>query len=76
LLLLCEVALGDMLELTEAKYIEKLPENKHSVKGVGRTQPNPQESVTREDGVEIPLGKPLVNDKLKSSLLYVSIAIY
>lgn len=33
LLLLCEVALGDVHELTQAKNITKLPDKKHSVKG-------------------------------------------
>lgn len=32
LMLLCEVALGDMLEFTNAEYVTKLPKNKHSTK--------------------------------------------
>ena len=32
LLLLCDVALGDMYERTLADYIEKLPKGKHSTK--------------------------------------------
>jgi poly [ADP-ribose] polymerase 1 len=77
LLMLCEVALGDMVELTEAKYVEKLPKNKHSVKGVGRTQPNPSESHHLEDGVEIPLGKPVIDATgLQSSLLYNEYIVY
>ena len=32
LLLLCDVALGDMYERTQADYIEKLPKGKHSTK--------------------------------------------
>ncbi|XP_055386145.1 poly [ADP-ribose] polymerase [Condylostylus longicornis] len=76
LMLLSEVALGDMYELTNANYITNLPKNKHSCKGVGRTHPNPKESIFREDGVEIPLGKPITDDKLKSSLLYNEYIVY
>ncbi|XP_075147427.1 poly [ADP-ribose] polymerase-like [Haematobia irritans] len=75
-LLLSEVALGDMLECSTAKYITKLPADKHSCFGRGRTMPNPKESYIREDGVEIPLGKPISDDKLKSSLLYNEFIVY
>lgn len=34
LLLLCDVALGDMYEKTGSEYIEKLPAGKHSTKGI------------------------------------------
>ena len=33
-MLLCEVALGDMYELTRAEYMEKPPKHYHSTKGV------------------------------------------
>jgi hypothetical protein len=69
LLLLCEVALGDVYECTTAEYIEKLPRGKHSVKGIGRSQPNPKQSILSEDGVEIPLGT-LASDSKQTSLLY------
>ncbi|TMW48487.1 hypothetical protein DOY81_006414, partial [Sarcophaga bullata] len=76
LMLLSEVALGDMMECTAAKYVTKLPNDKHSCFGRGRTMPNPSESIIREDGVEIPLGKPITNDTLKSSLLYNEFIVY
>lgn len=76
LMLLSEVALGDMMECTSAKYVTKLPPNTHSCFGRGRTMPDPKESVIREDGVEIPLGKPFTDDKLKSSLLYNEFIVY
>lgn len=75
-MLLSEVALGDMMECTAAKYVTELPKNKHSCFGRGRTMPNPAESVVREDGVEIPLGKPITDEKLKSSLLYNEFIVY
>lgn len=76
LMLLSEVALGDMMECTAAKYVTQLPKDKHSCFGRGRTMPDPSESVFRADGVEIPLGKPIDNDNLKSSLLYNEFIVY
>ncbi|XP_067616114.1 poly [ADP-ribose] polymerase isoform X1 [Eurosta solidaginis] len=76
LMILSEVALGDMLECTSAKYITKLPPNKHSTLGRGRTMPNPSESYKREDGVEIPFGKPVTDEDLKTSLLYNEYIVY
>lgn len=75
-LLLSEVALGDMLECTAAKYVEKLPKGKDSCYGRGRTMPNPKESHFREDGVEIPLGTAITDENLKSSLLYNEFIVY
>lgn len=56
-MLLSEVALGDCLELNKANYIKALPNDKHSVKGLGKTYPDPAEAYTQEDGVIIPIGK-------------------
>ncbi len=59
LILLCEVALGDMNEKMQTDYnAANLPKGKNSTKGCGVTHPNPSESVL-VDGVEIPLGNPL-----------------
>lgn len=76
LMMLSEVALGDMMECTAAKYVTQLPKGKHSCFGHGRTMPDPKESHIREDGVEIPLGKPITDEKLKSSLLYNEFIVY
>ena len=40
LLLLCDVALGNMYEARKAEYIEKLPTGFHSTKGLGKTAPD------------------------------------
>ncbi|MFS7901678.1 putative NAD(+) ADP-ribosyltransferase transcription regulator SAP family [Helianthus anomalus] len=70
-LLLCEVALGDMAELLEAKYdADKLPQGKLSTKGVGATAPDMSESESLEDGVVVPLGRPKKQSSTKASLLY------
>lgn len=76
LMLLSEVALGDMHELTNASFVEKLPAGKHSTKGVGKTSPDPGQAHTRSDGVVIPLGTPVDNTKLRSSLLYNEYIVY
>lgn len=76
LMLLSEVALGDYHELTRATYINKLPDGKHSVKGIGKTAPDPSMAHTCEDGVIIPLGKGITNDKLRSELLYNEFIVY
>ncbi|KAK9945695.1 hypothetical protein M0R45_011194 [Rubus argutus] len=70
-LLLCEVALGDMAELLTAKYdADKLPEGKLSTKGVGGTEPDLSKAQLLEDGVMVPLGKPKENPCRKGDLLY------
>lgn len=76
LMLLCEVALGDTLELNKANYIKKLPNDKHSVKGLGKTYPDPSEAKKLEDGVVVPIGKPIEDSKLKSDLLYNEYIVY
>lgn len=74
LLLLCDVALGEMMELKDAKNVTKLPSGKHSCKGLGMTCPDPKISKKIGD-VDVPLGKPVKN-KTKSSLLYNEFIVY
>uniref|UniRef100_UPI003AB0C0FC poly [ADP-ribose] polymerase 1 isoform X2 n=1 Tax=Centroberyx gerrardi TaxID=166262 RepID=UPI003AB0C0FC len=75
LLLLAEVALGNMHELKKASHITKVPKGKHSVKGVGRTAPDPGASVTL-DGVQVPLGKGANTNIDDTSLLYNEYIVY
>lgn len=75
-LMLCEVALGDSMELQQAKMITKLPKGVHSVKGCGKTYPNPDEAVILDDGVEIPTGMPICDLSIDSSLLYNEYIVY
>lgn len=74
-LMLCEVALGNSLELKEAKMITKLPKGMHSVKGCGQTYPNPNETI-RQNGMEIPTGMPICDLSVDSSLLYNEYIVY
>ena len=58
LLLLCEVSLGKQNELLNADMdADKLPKGKHSVKGVGKTSPQPENFTKLSDGTIIPMGK-------------------
>uniref|UniRef100_A0AAV2KEV0 Poly [ADP-ribose] polymerase n=1 Tax=Knipowitschia caucasica TaxID=637954 RepID=A0AAV2KEV0_KNICA len=75
LLLLGEVALGNMHELKKAAHISKLPKGKHSVKGMGRTAPDPSATVTLE-GVQVPLGKGVDTNIEDTSLLYNEYIVY
>ncbi|KAJ6879992.1 hypothetical protein NC652_033359 [Populus alba x Populus x berolinensis] len=76
-LLLCEVALGDMAELLCANYdADKLPSGKLSTKGVGRTAPDLSDAKALEDGVVVPLGKPKEQQGSKGSLLYNEYIVY
>lgn len=47
-----------------------LPKDMHSVKGVGKTQPDSNGTVTLSDGVVVPIGKPVINLDVKSPLQY------
>jgi hypothetical protein len=77
LLLLCDVALGNMHELYHADYIEKLPHGKHSTWGRGKTQPDPEKSVKLKNGVEVPCGLAISAElKKDSSLLYNEFIVY
>uniref|UniRef100_A0A672YT45 Poly [ADP-ribose] polymerase n=1 Tax=Sphaeramia orbicularis TaxID=375764 RepID=A0A672YT45_9TELE len=75
LLLLAEVALGNMHELKKASHITKLPKGKHSVKGLGRTAPDPNATVAL-DGVQVPLGKGVHTNIDDTSLLYNEYIVY
>lgn len=75
-MLLCEVALGNMYERTRADYIEKLPKGMHSCKGIGKTEPDPKQTIKTDDGVEIPLGEGITDIDTDSTLLYNEYIVY
>lgn len=75
LILLGEVALGSMYELKAASHITKLPKGKHSVKGLGRTAPDPAATV-QLDGVDVPLGKGMSTNINDTSLMYNEYIVY
>ncbi|XWS76284.1 hypothetical protein CRYUN_Cryun01aG0162400 [Craigia yunnanensis] len=65
LMLLSEVALGEVYELTGAKYIEKLPKGKHSTKGLGK-----------KDEIIVPCVKPVPSNVQASELMYNEYIVY
>lgn len=76
-LLLCEVALGDMNELLDADYeANNLPKGKLSTKGVGQAAPNIADSMIIEDGLVVPLGKPKYEPSKRGYLQYNEYIVY
>merc|ERR1719431_2179929 len=75
LLMLCEVALGNMYERTKAEYVEKLEPGLHSTKGVGKTEPDPQ-GMKELDGVKVPAGLGMKDNQKKTDLLYNEYIVY
>ncbi|XP_034941348.1 poly [ADP-ribose] polymerase-like [Chelonus insularis] len=79
LLLLCEVALGNMVEKHQQCPDIELPADKHSAFGRGKTCPNPEEIYKFLDGVEIPYGTPISSSDLSLTdlvLLYNEYIVY
>ncbi|KAG1362571.1 Poly [ADP-ribose] polymerase [Cocos nucifera] len=76
LMLLSEVALGEVYELKKATYMEKPPKGKHSTKGLGKTVPLESEFVKWRDQVIIPCGKPVPSSIRASELLYNEYIVY
>merc|ERR1712079_463941 len=75
LLMLCDVALGNMYEATKAEYIEKLAPGFHSTKGLGKTAPDAA-NVKTLDGAEVPVGVGVKDTNLKTDLLYNEFIVY
>ncbi|GBG92800.1 hypothetical protein CBR_g57225 [Chara braunii] len=76
-LLLAEVALGDMRELTDADYnANKLPPGKLSTKGLGKVAPDPKDAIKLPDGTVVPLGKGKDTNVDKGYLCYNEYIVY
>lgn len=76
LLLLSEVALGEVFELKKASYMEKPPEGKHSTKGLGMKKPRESEYVKWRDQVVVPCGQPIASNVRASELMYNEYIVY
>ncbi|KAG9441461.1 hypothetical protein H6P81_017315 [Aristolochia fimbriata] len=76
LMLLSEVALGEVHELKKACYMEKPPEGKHSTKGLGNNVPKQSEFVKWRDEVTVPCGRPVPSSVRASELLYNEYIVY
>jgi len=75
LLLLCDVALGNMYERNKAEYVEKLDAGLHSTKGVGKTEPDPAGD-KELDGCKVPTGSGVKDNNKKTDLLYNEYIVY
>ncbi|KAI3875434.1 hypothetical protein MKX03_036768 [Papaver bracteatum] len=76
LLLLSEVALGNVYELKKAWYMEKPPEGKNSTKGLGKKAPQKSDYVTWKNNVAVPCGKPVTSNAKTSELMYNEYIVY
>ncbi|XP_043688247.1 poly [ADP-ribose] polymerase 1 [Telopea speciosissima] len=76
LMLLSEVALGEVYKLKKASYIEKPPQGKHSTKGLGKMKPQESDYVKWRDEVVVPCGKPVPSNVKSSELMYNEYIVY
>ncbi|CAN6545379.1 unnamed protein product [Malus baccata var. baccata] len=76
LMLLSEVALGEVYELKKAAYMDKPPKGKHSTKGLGKKIPQESEYVKWKDDVIVPCGKPVPSNIKASELMYNEYIVY
>ncbi|GAB4830505.1 Poly [ADP-ribose] polymerase 1 [Ancistrocladus abbreviatus] len=76
LMLLSEVALGEIYELKKAKYMDKPPKGKHSTKGLGKKVPQESEFTKWRDEVVVPCGKPVDSKVKMSELMYNEYIVY
>ncbi|XP_059660381.1 poly [ADP-ribose] polymerase 1 [Cornus florida] len=76
LMLLSEVALGEVYEIKKAKYMDKPPKGKHSTKGLGKKVPQESEYLKWKDEVVVPCGKPVPSNVRASELMYNEYIVY
>ncbi|KAB2602252.1 poly [ADP-ribose] polymerase 1-like [Pyrus ussuriensis x Pyrus communis] len=76
LMLLSEVALGEVYELKKAAYMDKPPKGKHSTKGLGKKIPQESEYVKWKNDVIVPCGKPVPSNVKASELMYNEYIVY
>ncbi|KAL6214589.1 hypothetical protein ACLB2K_014021 [Fragaria x ananassa] len=76
LMLLSEVALGEIHELKKATYMDKPPKGKHSTKGLGKKKPEESDYVKWRDDVTVPCGKPVDSHVRASELMYNEYIVY
>ncbi|XP_051142109.1 poly [ADP-ribose] polymerase 1 [Andrographis paniculata] len=75
-MLLSEVALGEVYELTKAQYMDKPPKGKHSTKGLGKKVPQESDYVKWRDDVVVPCGKPVASKVRTTELMYNEYIVY
>jgi len=78
-MLLCEVALGDQLEMKQSDYYansSRQKAGKQSVKGLGRQAPDDAGAKEVPNGVKVPCGKIVKDDSDGRALAYNEFIVY
>lgn len=75
-LMLCEVALGNMKEYKSAHYVDGLPKPYISTKGVGQYMPDPKGDYVDRNGCVMPMGKGTKSNVNDTTLLYNEFIVY
>lgn len=75
LLFLCEVALGNMYERLQSENVTGLPDGRHSTKGLGIWQPDPEQHVEIDD-VIVPIGRLKQGSAINKALQYDEFIVY
>jgi len=75
LMMLVEVALGDIKELTQDQYMEAALPGSHSTKAMGSIAPDPKLDMKMDSGCVVPLG-PRVNTGIRSSCMHNEYIVY
>ncbi|CAI9280734.1 unnamed protein product [Lactuca saligna] len=76
LMLLSEVALGEMYELKKSKYMDKPPKRKDSGKGLRKKIPNESKHIKWKDDVVVPCGKSVSSNVKAYGLMYNGYIVY
>jgi hypothetical protein len=77
ILMLCEVALGNMKERTTAFCETAIPNTAHqSTVGIGRYHPDPKDAFRDDSGCVIPMGKCVPSSQRDTTLLYNEFVVY
>jgi poly [ADP-ribose] polymerase len=75
-MMLAEVALGDMYELKHAFFVDGLKKPFKSTKGVGKNHPDPKGNVKLPDGCVVPAGKGVPSGVHDTALMYNEFIVY
>ena len=75
-MILSEVALGDMYKRKHAEFVTKLPGKDLSCFGMGRTAPDPAGNIHLDNGCMVPMGKGGPSGVSGTSLEYNEFIVY
>lgn len=76
LMLLCDVPLGEMICYNTSFYMQNLPNNINSLKGIGQTYLDESQTIVFNNKFRVPLGKAIFDPSIKSTLRHNEYVIY